>query len=128
MRPPYLLSNKSRGDVASPIIELLFENIRKAHFSGRPSRFQSVFACCSIEEARQFKASYGDESSPIWEVYKDGPIFKGNMRLLDNNQTNLICSYLAHEYWSGRQGPTEFSGLTEVVLELPVTVGTRIED
>src|SRR5690554_2731854 len=123
----YLLRNDSRGNLASPIIELLFENVRKAHFPDRPSRFQSIFACCSIEEARQFRSSYGEINSPIWEVYTEGPVFKGNMRLLDNNQTSLICSYLAHEYWSGHDGPAELSGLTEVVLELPVTVGARVE-
>lgn len=123
----YLLRSDSRANLASPIIELLFENVRKAHFPDRPSRFQSIFACCSIEEARQFRSSYGEINSPIWEIYTEGPVFKGNMRLLDNNQTSLICSYLAHEYWSGHDGPAELSGLTEVVLELPVTVGARVE-
>jgi hypothetical protein len=129
----YLLSNDSRGSIASPIIELLFENVRKAHFPDCPSRFQSTFACCSfaccsVEEAQQFKTFYGEDNSPIWEIYTEGPVFKRNMRLLDNNQTNLICSYLAHEYWSERQGPAELSGLTEVFLELPVKVGARIEE
>lgn len=123
----YLLRKDSRGNIASPIIELLFENVRKAHFPDRPSRFQSIFACCSIDEARQFRSSYGEINSPIWEIYTEGPVFKGNMRLLDNNQTTLVCSYLAHEYWSGHHGPAELSGLTEVVLELPVTVGARVE-
>lgn len=124
----YLLNNNSRGNIASPMIELLFENVRRAHFPNSPSRFQSFFACCSVEEARQFRAEYASGDAPIWKIYSDGQYCKGNMRLLDSSQTTLICSYLAHEYWSGSQGPTEFSGLTEVVLKLPVTVGTQVRE
>lgn len=124
----YLLNNNSRGTIASPMIELLFENVRRAHFPDSPSRFQSVFACCSVEEASQFRAAYGNREAPIWEIYSDSQYCKGNMRLLDSNQTTLVCSYLAHEYWSGNQGPVELAGLTEVVLKLPVSVGSKVKE
>lgn len=124
----YLLNNNSRGTIASPMIELLFENVRRAHFPDSPSRFQSFFACCSAEEAREFQDAYGNGIAPIWEIYSDGQYCKGNMCLLDSNQTTLFCSYLAHEYWSGSQGPTELSGLTEIVLKLPVTVGAQVRE
>ena len=123
----YLLSSDSRGTIASPMIELLFENVRRAHFPDKPSRFQSFFACFSLEEARQFQAAYGNADSPIWEIYTDGHYCKGNMRLLNSDQTILICSYLAHEYWSGSEGPAVLSGLTEVLLKLPVTVGVQVK-
>ena len=122
----YLIDPDSRGNLPSAAIELLFEHVRRASFSECPSRFQSFFACTSIEDAHEFRKSYGNESVSIFEIYTENEFFKGNMRLLDNNQTNLVCSYLAHEYWTGNPGPSELVGLTEVLLNLPVTVGPRV--
>lgn len=122
----YLINNNSKGNIASPAIELLFENVRRANFSECPSRFQSFFACCSIEEARTFRNTYGSNDSQIFEVYTENRFFKANMCLLGNNHTNLVCSYLAHEYWAGNSGPPELSEFTEILLELPVTIGPKI--
>ena len=123
----YLLQSGSRGNIASPAIELLFEYIRRAHYPSSPSRFQCIFSCSSIEDARTFRDQYGESDSPIWEVRTENTYHVGNMRLLDNNQTSLLCSYLGHEYWRGNDGPTELAGLREVVLSLPVVIGERIE-
>ncbi len=122
----YLINSNSHGQISSPAIELLFEYVRKAHFPEIGSRFQSFFACETIAEAQLFKAAYGDEENPIFEVFTSNKFFRGNMELLNNNQSNLVCSYLAHEYWKGSQGPNE-QPFWELLLELPVTIGQRIE-
>jgi hypothetical protein len=123
----YLLQSESRGNIASPAIELLFEYVRQSYFPDKPSRFQSFYACASVAEAQEFKRLYGSANNSIWEVKTDNNYFSGNMRLLDNNQTSLVCSYISHEYWNGNKGPKELHGIQELLLELPVTIGSKIE-
>ncbi|MFL1407374.1 hypothetical protein ACJO2E_18675 [Marinobacter sp. M1N3S26] len=118
----YFVSSESRADSPSQSIELLFEYVRQAHYPELMSRFQSFFACQSIEEARLFRQNYGTGDEKIYEVLARGRYFKANMRLLDNNQTSLCCSFLAHKYWRSETVslPNE---LWEILLELPVTIG-----
>jgi Protein of unknown function (DUF2441) len=118
----YLLTNSSRGNISSPAIELLFEYIRQAHFPERTSRFQSFFACESIEDAKIFRNQFGAEENRIFEVLATSGHFRANMNLLNNNQTSLICSHLGHEYWRGNT-VSAFGEFWEVLLTLPVTIG-----
>jgi hypothetical protein len=121
----YFLKNDSHGQITSAAIELLFEYVRRANFSGLPSRFESLFACETIEDALKFRSYFGKPSDSIFEVFSDRTSFKGNMALLDNNQTSLVCSYFADEYWNGNQGPLT-GCFWEVLLELPVKIGKQI--
>lgn len=122
----YFLSNSSFGNVTNPAIELLFEYVRKSEFSEITSRFQSFFACETLDEARSFKHFHGDLNSPIYEVHSDRPYFKANMNLLRNGDTILVGSFFAHEYWSGKPGP-DANPFWEVLLSLPITVGRQLE-
>ncbi|GAB2901710.1 hypothetical protein GCM10027180_34830 [Microbulbifer echini] len=59
-------------------------------------------------------------------MYTENRHFRGNINLLNNDQTSLVCSQFAHAYWKGQQGPFPYC-FWEVLLELPVTIGQRIE-
>lgn len=122
----YLLENSSHGNISEPAIELLFEYVRQAHFPEITSRFQSFFACETLEDARTFKIGFGDSESRIYEINTENSYFRGNMNLLDNSRTSLVCSYFAHDFWKGNAGPIPHV-FWELMLELPVTVGNRIE-
>ena len=122
----YFIKATSRANNDSVAIELFFEYVRQAHFQNVISRFQCLFACDSIEEAKKFKSKYGNESSRIFEVQSVNNHFKANMRILDNNQSSLFYSYLAHQYWSGFKSDLP-ELIWEVLLELPVTIGKQIE-
>ncbi|MBV1839302.1 DUF2441 domain-containing protein [Photobacterium ganghwense] len=121
----YLLKNGSHGQISSSAIELLFEYVRRANFPEIPSRFECSFACETIDEAVKFRAAFGNPTDPIYEVFSENSFFKGNMALLDNDQTSLVCSYFADEYWKGNQGPRP-SCFWEVLLQLPVTIGDQV--
>jgi len=121
----YFLLDNSAGNISSPAIELLFEYVRQAHFPNAISRFQSFFACETKGEAIHFRNIYGNEKDSIYEIYTANDYMKVNMMLLGNNQTTLIYSHFAHEYWNGHASelPNPF---WEVLLKLPVTIGSKL--
>lgn len=121
----YILKSDSIGNVSSPAIELLFEYVRQAHFPNVTSRFQSFFACETQHEASLFRGRFGQGTEKIYEVFTENEYFKGNMNLLNNNQTSLVCSYLGHEYWKGNT-LNEFDDFWEILLTLPVTIGSEV--
>ena len=63
----YMLKGETPAIGVSPVIELLFEYVRRTHFPSCPSRFQSVFAFETIAQAVNFKTKYGTSGSLIWE-------------------------------------------------------------
>jgi len=123
----YFLQAGSKGNIASPAIELLFEYIRKTSFSNKPSRFESFFACESIDDAKSFRSQFGSHEQKIFEIQSDGPKHKCNMKLLHNDLSNLYFSYAAHQYWLGNQGISELGEFWEIILSLPVKVGDVVQ-
>lgn len=98
--------------------ELLFELVRRERFPWRPSRFRSVFAFASREDAVRFVARYGEEPATVFEV-SGVPAFSADMRMVDA-PTVPGGVRRAHYYWEGltdRDDP-----LWEVLVEPPVTV------
>ena len=75
-----------------------------------------------------FRASYGKEDDPIWELECDDA-FKADMRLLTLGENSiLLMSYLAERYWAGDSGVLFDPGLAadlELLLVPPVTVIAR---
>lgn len=122
----YFLNNTSLSNLTEPAIELLFEYVRISYFSENTSRFQSFFACKALEEAKFFKNKSGDTTSPIYEIYSEKPYFKANMNLLNNGNSILGSSFLAHEYWSGKPGQ-DANPFWKILLSLPIKVGKRVE-
>jgi hypothetical protein len=109
-----LLPEKGISDAE---IDLLFEFIRRAEFCERPSRYQSIFACESIEDARSFRDASRVKAA-IWEV--EGEVaFRADHNLLHLSGTALEVVARARRYWRGEQG---VSPLWELLLRPPVTI------
>lgn len=85
------------------LIEIIFEYVRRSHFSQRPSRFQSVFGFDNINQSKVFRHKYGSRDSLIWEVQSHSS-FKADMNLLTLRDSLLTVSYHAHQYWEGIAG------------------------
>ena len=118
----YVLRGKKPANSVSAVIELLFEYVRRSHYHERPSRFESLFAWKTLEDAHWFAKKFTSSKSvkppAIWEVEANS-CFTADMSLLTLDSSLLVLSYNAHRYWKGRPGPTP---RWEVLLEPPVTV------
>ncbi len=121
----YMLSNQTFAMGVNETIDLLFEYVRKSYFPSRPSRFQSVFGFESIEQAKRFRDRFGMSSDcPIWEVEAD-IVFKADMELLTLEDSLLVLSYRAHQYWNGCS--IKKSPFWEYLMVPPVKVIRRID-
>jgi hypothetical protein len=118
----YFLQNEAQAMVVSPILELLFEQVRRAAFADRPSRFQSMFAFKSLAEACSFLSQFGDGA--IYKVNAD-VFFRGNMNLLNAGNSILTTSWFANQYWKGETGLQD-DPCWEFLLKCPVKVGERV--
>ncbi|NVM64971.1 hypothetical protein FHW88_003260 [Mucilaginibacter sp. SG538B] len=106
-----------------PIItEANIEHVRQAYFGSLTSRFQSIFACDSIEDAKKLRTQFRSEDSPIFELKTDN-FQKCDMNWLFFGTQNITSSYLAHQYWEGKESPNPF---WEYCIKLPVIIGDRI--
>jgi hypothetical protein len=111
-------------------IEVMFELMRRAEFNARPpSRFASVFAFATVDEARSFRARYpgplpDGASAPIWGVDGDA-VLRANMGLLDQHSTVLMAMVNASAYWAGEVGYAP--ELWELLLRPPVTIAERVD-
>jgi hypothetical protein len=100
----YFLRNTIKS-IISPAIELLFEYVRRAFFSSRPSRYQSLFGFESIDYAQEFRAQYGKPDAPIWKVETE-LYFRADLSLLTLANSLLVTSYFAYQYLSGDSSPS----------------------
>lgn len=122
---------------AALLIGLIFELVRRSHFPTKPSRYQSLFACQKVDEAKQFRNLLADERcddeirvAAIYEVLTDDVVHCGDMRLLNDDCPVLELYRRAHLYWSGKtvklkEGQEPF---WEVLIPLPVLVGRQIPE
>ena len=118
----YFLSNKAQAMAVDPMLELLFEQVRRTTQPERPSRLQSMFAVETLDQARLFQSEFG--GSAIYKV-NSNVTFRANMRLLNAGNSNLATSWFAHLYWKGEAGPINL--FWEYILKCPVHVGERVE-
>ncbi|PND53624.1 DUF2441 domain-containing protein [Rhodococcus sp. ENV425] len=114
------VKNDTHFQISSYTIELVWENVRRAHFPTTPSRFQSVFAVETLRAAQAFRNAFGQADHKIWIVEAQSS-FRANMDLLRNASTALVTSYLAHLYWA-QQSPSGHSEFWETLLTPPVRV------
>lgn len=112
----------------SPIIELLFEYVRRSNYPHRPSRFQSFFGFESQNEAINFRKNYGNSIGDLWEVEcDDAQTFKADMNNLTLQNSLLVLSYRASCYWEGRPDPdTNKTPTWEILLKPPINVVKKI--
>jgi len=108
-------------------IEILFEYVRRSCFPDKPSRFTSVFAWETLDQARAFRKRYGE--GPIWEVECDERPFRADMNLVTLGKSVLTLSYSAHRYWSGLPGiNADVPPWWEVLLTPPVRVLQQVRE
>jgi hypothetical protein len=121
----YFAQGGTRATEASWNIELIWEYSRRFGHPDRPSRFESVFAWPTEQDAVQWLAAERQRGNPwpaarIWEVEADSA-FRADMSLLTLGATILRASYDADLYWSGGANPDR-PPCWELVLPVPVTV------
>lgn len=110
-----------------PSIELALELIRKERFPDKPSRLQSMFACEDLDDVKHFRgSSQAARSAPIFEVTVEN-YHRGDMNIL-NFQCNMNEFHRRLVgYWAGTTLSLEgYEPFWEVVIPLPVTIGSRI--
>ncbi|MFF2113617.1 DUF2441 domain-containing protein [Rhodococcus koreensis] len=117
------VSADARFQVTDHVIELAWENVRRAHFPTAPSRFQSVFAVDSLDEARAFRTAFDPTgTAKIWRLETEHDGFRVNMELLRTHVSALMSSHHAHCYWSQKSPDYEVPVTWEVLLTPPVQV------
>ena len=121
----YFLQNSAHSTIISPMLELVFEYVRRSKFPHLPSRFQCMFAMDSVAAANQFKHQYDCNDAPVYRVESQTTTIKVDMTLL-TAQTVLVTSHFGHLYWSGEKHP-EIEPFWEYLLRCPVTVCERVE-
>lgn len=98
---------RASADIRDLLIEYCFESVRRKHFPACPSRFQSLFACASLEDVSLWKASVPFLSSgQVWLVEADEG-FLANASLLrashyEGNQEFFdpaLARRMALAYW-----------------------------
>lgn len=116
----YFLNGRVKAEVASPIIELVFEYIRRSFHLERLSRFQSFFGFNSLSDALKFNEKFPTKKSiKIWEI-KSREFFKADMNLLTLTGTPLQLSHRAHCYWMGKLYRDE--PFWEILMKPPIQV------
>lgn len=150
----YMVRGSTAAVVINPIIELIFEYVRRSssartpcmldvfvvhlrRFEHRSARLRSFLASRRRPPSR-FQAFFawgsvedartfrGDigSAAPIWEVAADSA-FRADMRLLTLQDSLLVASYRAHLYWLG--ATIEPVPVWEYLLTPPVRVLRRVE-
>jgi hypothetical protein len=113
----------------SQMLDLLLERTRAAFFPDRPSRYQSVFAVESLDEALAFRAAYGAPEHPVYEVLPLGKSHRGDMAVYTavTAASVAMLDYLVHLYWRGETWTEpNHKPQWEHVLELPVAVVKKV--
>lgn len=98
----YLLIDSPQGPVPYtphiPMIELVSELVRRIYFPDKPSRFTTLFAWGSRDEAVEFQQQYG--TGNIYEVEAE-EFFRGDMNLLLLGGSCIGALQYATMYWKG---------------------------
>lgn len=106
------------------IIETIFEYVRSLYFNDKPSRFQSVFACETMEDVESWAEYFkcvGELKIRRIEFHnycKCDAMWRDICRLEDYFVPSVVY-YCAKQYWSGAISPNP---RLELVIPLPVLV------
>ena len=124
----YLLSAGSSGKAVEPLIELLWEHGRCAIAPAAPSRFQSMFAFETVDEAQQFRSEFCAGSGRVWRLETGHGGFRADLRWLSLRGSALEVAYAVSSYWrqqSTADLPAQLSPRTplwEVLLRPPIQI------
>jgi len=106
----------------SPVIELIWESIRKENYPKLPSRFQSYFGSKNKEEAIAFREQSQSQQCNIY-LLRSEFYFEADMNLLTFAGSAISTLDLAHKYWSGEKSPNP---CVEVLLSKKVNVIKKV--
>lgn len=114
------------------MIEVLAEFIRRSYYPERVCRFQSFFACKTIQDAERFISLYPittpegktRHQGDIWLVQCDAAAFEGDMTFLGLGDCWIDAITKLNLYWAGETGPNP---LWEVLLKPPVIVVKKVK-
>lgn len=101
---------------------MILENVRKAYYPSLPSRYQSIFASASIEEAKMFRQKFGCPEDRIYEVTAT-ECTRVDMNYIYLGTQNIAGSFFAHQYWSGKATKYPFF---EYVVKLPAAISKEV--
>lgn len=123
IRPTLLDGSPNFQQFNASNTELIWEFVRRTRYRSRPSRYQSLFAWETREEADFFCEERG--GGEIYEVFSlfNRKAFRADMALVDVAASRLGASYQAHQYWEGNGSPFP---RWEIVVPLPVQVTRKI--
>jgi hypothetical protein len=113
----------------SEMLDLLLERTREAHFTDKPSRYQSVFAVETLDEALAFRASHGNPAHPVYELEPLGKAHRGDMSVYTYATPSSVAmlDHWMHLYWRGETLTVpNYKTQWEHVLELPVAVVKKV--
>lgn len=114
------------------IAETIFEYVRRIYFNEKPSRYQSIFACETMEDVKNWDRYFNCNGNFIVKKLEFESCFKGDIAWRDHalvvsdgngnvcNGFNTALLYsCAKQYWSGVISPNP---RLELVIPLPVLV------
>jgi hypothetical protein len=104
------------------LTEMNLEYVRRSFFNDQPSRFQSIFACNTVNDATIFRSNFGLPDNNIYEIECE-QFRKFDMNLIFLGTQNITGSFLAHKYWSGESGKNPF---WEYIVGLPIKVSKKV--
>src|SRR5690606_23011516 len=95
-----LLQGGGCGLPNEPIMELIFEYVRRTDYADRPSRLQSFFAYDSLEKAKQ--------EFPNTQIVRfvSEHHFRCDQTWLNVSHQIAVAEFNAHRYWSGDASST----------------------
>lgn len=105
-----------------PIIEVIWEAVRRDFYPDRPSRLVSLYAFPDIAAAEQFRDDRAPGSA-IYEIAVADDHFRGDQEQLDLSDTGLDILAHALRYWDG--APTN-NPIWEILVPLPTTIGPAV--
>ncbi len=104
-------------------MEAIFEMVRMFKFPNIISRFEAVFGCKTIEDARQIRDITFNGKGQIYKVDCES-FFAVDMRLLHTGHFFTSAIMYAEKYWSGEMSAEPF---VEVLMEPPVKIVKQVD-
>jgi hypothetical protein len=106
--------------------ELVYEGIRRAHYSAKPSRIVSTFLCLTESDIQEFRIQYNRNFDLMYEVEiidQNAPRHIGDWTLpnMANTDTVQVFELRAHLYWQGNDAMKQ-----EIVTPSPVRILRRL--
>lgn len=128
---------RSADDFWEPVIETVFELVRQLHYPDAPSRFTSLYASHSLEQAEQWRAlwlkNFGCAPSrliptSLWKIEYDTDARAYDASWLSaaveceknvSKFSYLLLMDSAQQYWSGK---FQENSMPELLIPFPVTI------